>query len=64
MTRSNKAEELDGWASAKLRRPFVAWLKIEAARRGVFMGDLLETLVEQSIGRAPWRRRRRPQTER
>ena len=45
------------WASIKLRRPFVVWLKGEAARQGIFMGELVEELVTRALGgRVPWRR--------
>jgi len=42
------------WANVKLRRPFVRWLKIEAAQRGQFMGELVEKLVADSLGASPW----------
>lgn len=35
------------FASVKLARPFVAWLKREAARRGVPMYELVEELVSR-----------------
>ena len=42
------------FATVKLARPFAAWLKVEAARRGVFMYELIEELVAQGKKR-PWR---------
>lgn len=44
---------MNDFASAKLRRPFLAWLKQEAARRGVPMYDLVEELVARG-GRRAW----------
>jgi hypothetical protein len=44
------------WASVKLHREFARWLKIEAVKKDVYMGDLLEQLVKQAVGSAPWRR--------
>lgn len=41
------------FASVKLRRPFLTWLKVEAARRGVPMYDLVEELVARG-GRRAW----------
>jgi hypothetical protein len=38
------------FASVKLTRPFSAWLKLEAARRGVFMYELVEELVARGFG--------------
>lgn len=42
------------FASIKLARPFVAWLKREAARRGVSMYELVEELVCRGREK-PWR---------
>ena len=42
------------FASIKLARPFVAWLKREAARRGVYLYVLVEELVARGQ-KAPWR---------
>ncbi len=42
------------FASVKLARPFVAWLKREAARRGVPMYELVEELAARGMPR-PWR---------
>ena len=45
------------WASAKLRRDFVRWLKIEAAKRGEYMGETVESLVRTALGgKTPWRK--------
>jgi hypothetical protein len=44
------------WAVIKLRRPLVARLKIEAAKRGVFMGDLVEEMLARAFSRTPSRR--------
>ncbi len=41
------------FASVKLTRPFVAWLKQEAARRGIPMYALVEDLAERA-GHRPW----------
>jgi hypothetical protein len=41
------------FGSAKLRRPFLAWLKQEAARRGTTIYDLVEELVARG-GHRPW----------
>jgi len=41
------------FASIKLSRPFVAWLKREAAKRGVPMYELVEQLVARGMQR-PW----------
>ncbi len=45
------------WSSVKLRREFARWLKIESVKKDVFMGDLVEQLVEQAVGSRPWRRK-------
>jgi hypothetical protein len=45
------------WASIKLHRPLVAWLKVEAAIRGIYMGDLVDELLKQALGGAPWKPR-------
>ena len=45
------------WASVKLHREFARWLKIEAVKKDVYMGDLLEQLVKQAVGSAPWKRK-------
>jgi hypothetical protein len=42
------------FASIKLARPFVAWLKREAARRGVPMYELVEVLVAKAGVVRPW----------
>jgi hypothetical protein len=41
------------FASVKLRRPFLAWLKREAARRGLPMYEVVEVLVSR-LGVRPW----------
>jgi hypothetical protein len=49
----------DAWSSIKLRRAFVVWLKIEAAKRDCFMGDLVEELVARAFNdTTPWRKPR------
>jgi hypothetical protein len=42
------------WASIKLRRPLVRWLKIEASKQGIGMGALTEQLVARAIKGTPW----------
>jgi hypothetical protein len=41
------------FASVKLSRPFVAWLKREAARRGICMYELVEELAARGQPK-PW----------
>jgi predicted DNA-binding ribbon-helix-helix protein len=43
------------FASIKLTRPFVIWLKREAARRGLHMYQLVEELASHG-GSRPWTR--------
>ena len=43
------------WASVKLHRDFARWLKVEAAKGDVYMGDLIEQLAERAVGSRPWR---------
>jgi hypothetical protein len=43
----------NNFASVKLRRPFVVWLKREAARRSVPMYELVEELCTKGPGRTP-----------
>jgi len=50
-----RARSNSKWANVKLRRDFVKWLKVEAAKRDEFMGDLVENLVANALGTAPWR---------
>jgi hypothetical protein len=43
------------FATMKVKREFLIWLKMESARRGVFMYDLVEELVSRSYaGRKIW----------
>jgi hypothetical protein len=42
------------FASIKLSRSFVAWLKRESARRGVPMYELVEQLVARGMPQRPW----------
>ncbi len=44
------------FASVKLARPFVAWLKREAARRGIPMYELVEELASRGMPVRPWSR--------
>jgi len=44
------------FASVKLARTFVVWLKREAARRGISMYELVEELCARG-GVRPWRNR-------
>ena len=45
------------FSSVKLRNEFVAWLRVEAARRGVFLYELVEEIASRTMaGRQPWRR--------
>jgi hypothetical protein len=46
------------FASAKIRRPLLAWLKVEAARKGVPMYKLLEHLVAKAVHGRHWEHRR------
>lgn len=41
------------FASCKLRRPFVMWLKQQAARRGVPLYELVEELAARGRSK-PW----------
>jgi len=42
----------------KVRSEFLAWLKMESARRGLFLSDLVEDLVARSYaGKKVWRLR-------
>lgn len=50
----------DNFASIKLSRPFVAWLKRQAAARGVPMYELVEELCARVYGKKPWRSQNRP----
>lgn len=44
------------FSSVKLRNEFVAWLRQEAARRGVFLYELIEDITSRTIaGRTPWK---------
>jgi hypothetical protein len=43
------------FASVKVSRPFAAWLKREAAKRGVPMYELIEQLAEIGLRQRPWR---------
>ena len=44
------------WASIKLPRPLVVWIKQKAATRGVFMAELVEEMITNAIGGSqPWR---------
>jgi hypothetical protein len=54
MKRKASKEPGQAWASVKMRRQFVAWLKVEAAIRGVFMGDLVEKLASEALNSSPW----------
>lgn len=48
--------EKNDFASVKLPRPFLVWLKLEAARQSIPIYQLLENLVAK--GRAkPWLKR-------
>jgi hypothetical protein len=40
----------------KVRSEFLAWLRQESARRGIFLYELVEELASRSLaGRKPWR---------
>lgn len=43
------------FASVKLARPLVAWLKQQAARRGIPMYELVEEMCATRVGKRPWR---------
>lgn len=44
------------FATIKIKREFLIWLKIESSRRGVFLYDFVEDLVARSYaGRRVWR---------
>ena len=46
------------WASIKLPRPLVVWIKQKAATRGVFMAVLVEEMITKAIGGSqPWKTR-------
>ena len=53
----------EGLASTKIARPFLGWLKIEAARRGVPMYELIEQLIARG-GPRPWRKQPKPEATR
>ena len=43
------------FATMKIRLEFLAWLRIESARRGIFLYELVEELATQSLaGLRPW----------
>lgn len=43
------------FATMKIKRDFLAWLKMESARRGIFLYDLVEDLAARSYaGRRVW----------
>lgn len=43
------------FSSAKLSKPFLLWLKVEAACKGRPMYEVLENLVAQGLkNRRPW----------
>ena len=43
------------FATVRLRRPFVRWLRMEAARRETFIYEILEDLAARSLGdKTPW----------
>ncbi len=50
------ADDASGFASMKVKREFLAWVKREAARRGLPMWDLVEDLFAHG-GPRPWRAR-------
>ena len=52
-----KKEAPQEYASVKLPRAFVSWLKIEAAKKGVPMYEAAEALVQAGLGKKvrPWR---------
>lgn len=50
---------MNDFASVKLSRPFVAWLKREAARRGIPMYEVVEELVARGQHPRPWNARAR-----
>lgn len=44
------------WASIKLPRPLVVWLKQKAAARGVFMTEVVEEMIARGLGGLqPWK---------
>lgn len=46
-----------GFATIKIRSPFLAWLRVEAARRGCFLYELIEEHAGRSFpGEPPWKR--------
>ena len=39
----------------KVKTDLLSWLRVESARRGVFLYELVEELVSRSmVGRKPW----------
>ena len=41
----------------KVRGEFLAWLRLESARRGIFLYELIEELAARSLaGNKPWKR--------
>ena len=46
------------FATMKVKRDFLVWLKMESARRGIFIYDLVEELAARSYaGRQVWKHR-------
>lgn len=52
-----KTKPKTDFASIKLARPFVQWLRVEAAKQGVPMYAYLESLLTPSFGTPPWKKK-------
>jgi len=48
---------LTNFQTMKVRGEFLAWLRLESARRGIFLYELIEELAARSLaGNKPWKR--------
>ena len=46
----------NNFQTMKVRGEFLAWLRRESARRGIFLYELIEELAERSLaGNRPWK---------
>jgi hypothetical protein len=45
------------FATMKVRQEFLAWLRLESVRRGIFLYELVEEMASQAlVGKRPWAR--------